>query len=129
MLRTQSLLISAAYGLLVLSSLLVRACWICDDERALITACERIREAVHEVEVSCNLPPTSELVICGSVCEDRGSCPDDSTVTACTDAIRLLGCDAIELRGSYANLEACADIFSDMAASCESSSGDFDDDD
>jgi hypothetical protein len=128
MLRTQ-FLIPAAYGVLALSSLIIPACWICDDDRALITACDRIREAVNQVEISCDLPPTSDVVICGAVCTDYGRCPDDETVAACTDAIRGLGCDAIPSRDAYASLDACVDIFADMVASCESSSGDFDDDD
>lgn len=122
-------LFSAAYLAIAVTAVTVPACWICDDERALITACDRIREAVHEVELACELPPTSQLVICGAVCEDYGSCPDAAEVAACTDAIRTLGCDAIGVRTSYADLPACAEIFTEMASSCRRSSGSFDDDD
>ena len=123
-----SVFAAAGYALLSLLAAVSPACFLCDNEYALIEACDAIAAAVQEVEASCGLSPSGEELVCGTVCTDYGTCPDQVTIDECTAAIRSLGCDAIGARASYTGLEACADIFEGMVDSC-SSSGDDDWDD
>lgn len=127
MLRSTPLFIASYLALAALAS--TSACLVCDDETALIGACDAIHAAVNEVELGCALAASASFAVCGNVCSDYGSCPDDTEVAVCTDAIRALGCDGIQSRASYTELDACADIFVDMADSCSSSSSGDDDDD
>ena len=116
-----------------LAAVALEGCGCFDGEDSARDSCRELTAAVNHVRVSCNLPETDDVAVCGTVCSGPAGCQDRTDVRTCAYAIEELSCDDISVTERYRNLVECAAIFSDIAHSCdESDSGDshdFDDDD
>lgn len=117
-----------ALSLLSVIAALAVGCSCDSDEDDPVAACEKITAAVNKVLTGCGSTAESDTSICGVVC-DGGilHCSERADVDACTGAIESLACADAQSR-AYEGLSACASLFSTMADSCSSASGDSDDD-